>query len=904
MPYLVVENGALRGHRVEVSQGSRIVLGRDPRAHISVDDILCSRKHFVVEEREGSYWIRDLGSSNGTHVNDARISEKELHPGDNIHAGSTQLTFLEGDNGRQGLVGKEVGGYRILERIGRGGMGTVYKALQVSLNRVVALKILSARYSRDPAFVQQFQQEAQAAGRLNHPNIVQVYDVGSDGGLHFYSMEFIEGGSAQDLVNRSGPLSPELALSAITDAAQGLLYAEKKGLVHRDIKPDNLMINAEGVVKIADLGLAHDARELAERASVDEDEGIFGTPHFISPEQARSQKVDTRSDIYSLGATFYMLLTGETPFAGKSVREIIRKQLSEPPPNLREKVRECPPAIAAVVERAMQKDPDQRYQDARELLDDLERTERLMKRGRRGYLVAAGLVALLLGGAGAFAFLGTGGGDGKEPSPAPVVDRDPGSAETEAERRAREEAEKRREMRAKAEKELLRLKLKEVRLRAGGPSIQDLEELARAYREELFEPYVAGDGPAAGTDVARELKQIRRDLKQEIDRRKAEARAARLAEQKAAAAAASQVEATLDEVRQALAAHRYGAALQALKDGLSSEALQDRPEAERLRERRKEVLTAARKRAESVLARAETLTEKEAFHEARSLLEEEAGAFARGVPREDLEQPVSTLVTTLKKKLQKVREAEIRKRAADLRHDQEVGFAARRRAVETIRSRFDPQGVAAELRRVLDELETEAWRELVLRDLADLEAAARIRERVIEQLRDSVGENIVLPSSRGNPLEWNLEAVEDGVLTISRGHQGSITKTYRLNRDFGAPGFYKWLVEDRILVNESTLPDLVRLLVLAGLPGEARKLATEALPLPEELGRRAARELEALRELRAIRRIEKQGYKDPRSGLALKRRLESFLSDHRDSLAFLLNSNGRTPLVGRRQVGL
>src|SRR5262249_25370051 len=146
--------------------------------------------------------------------------------------------------GARGLLGKTVAGYRILDRIGRGGMGTVYKANQVSLNRVVALKILSHKTAQDPAFVKRFHKEAQAAGRLNHPNIVQVYDVGSDGGLHFYSMEYIENGSVQDLATKEGKLGADLALSIILDAARGLEYAEKRGLVHRDIKPDNLMINA------------------------------------------------------------------------------------------------------------------------------------------------------------------------------------------------------------------------------------------------------------------------------------------------------------------------------------------------------------------------------------------------------------------------------------------------------------------------------------------------------------------------------------------------------------------------------------------------------------------------------------------------------------------------------------
>ena len=261
MPYLVVENGNRRGFKVEIPPGSKVVVGRDGRADIEGSDHLCSRHHFEVEATADGFTLRALGSSNGTYVNDERsIGDAALRHGDCIQAGETQLTFLvDAGQGARGLVGKTVGGYRILERIGRGGMGTVYRANQTSLNRTGALKILSPKIAEDPAFVSKFQKEAQAAGRLNHTNIVQVYDVGSEGGLHFYSMEYIENGSVQDLATREGTIGADLALAIVIDAAKGLEYAEKKSLVHRDIKPDNLMVNAEGVVKIADLGLARDA---------------------------------------------------------------------------------------------------------------------------------------------------------------------------------------------------------------------------------------------------------------------------------------------------------------------------------------------------------------------------------------------------------------------------------------------------------------------------------------------------------------------------------------------------------------------------------------------------------------------------------------------------------------------
>lgn len=364
MPVLIVETGSQKGHSVTLDEDVVYTLGRDERAEVRIEDELASRAHCKIRGKEGRFFLKDAGSKNGTLVNGTSIGANavELKSGDKITIGTTALTFFSTKEAGGG-VGKTLGGYKLLQRLGRGGMGTVYRALQLSLNREVALKILSPELSRDPAFVERFLKEARAAGQLNHPNIVQVYDVAQDSGLLFYAMEFVPGGTVEDKLNKDGPLPWQDALKLLNDAARGLQYAELKKIVHRDIKPDNLMLTEIGTVKIADLGLAlaqHDGADAL---------GIVGTPHFISPEQARGQTLDTRSDLYSLGATFFRILTGKTMFHGESAEEIVKKQLREPPPDVRAAAQNVPEKVAAIFTRLVQKEPGQRYQTAGELVD-------------------------------------------------------------------------------------------------------------------------------------------------------------------------------------------------------------------------------------------------------------------------------------------------------------------------------------------------------------------------------------------------------------------------------------------------------------------------------------------------------------------------------------------------------
>lgn len=368
MSVLIYETGPNKGRTIRLEEDAVYVIGRDPNAAIPVDDELASRQHARVRGKDGKFYLKDSGSSNGTLVNDERVDLAELQSGDKVSVGTTILSFLsDAEAGGGGGGGRTLGGYRLLQRLGRGGMGTVFRSLQLSLNREVALKILSPELSQDPAFRDRFLKEARAAGQLNHPNVVQVYDVDQDEGLIFYAMEYVPGGTVEDRLNKEQMLTVDDALRMLLDAAKGLQYAELKKIVHRDIKPDNLMMTDMGSVKIADLGLA-----LGTHEGEGKSKSILGTPHFISPEQARSEPLDTRSDLYSLGATFFRVLTGKTMYHGENAKEIIRKQVKEPPPSLRGERAEVPEKVAAIYNRLVQKDPADRFQSPTELIDAID----------------------------------------------------------------------------------------------------------------------------------------------------------------------------------------------------------------------------------------------------------------------------------------------------------------------------------------------------------------------------------------------------------------------------------------------------------------------------------------------------------------------------------------------------
>jgi hypothetical protein len=277
-----------------------------------------------------------------------------------------ELPAADGDR----WVGAALGKYLILRRLGRGGMGVVYEAKDHVLQRAVAVKVLRDAIAAQPEAVRKFLREARAAARLNHPHVVPVYEAGEEKGFCFLVMELMEGGSAHDRIRKWGPFGWQEATRVLADACRGLMAVHAAGLIHRDIKPSNIMRTRDGLVKLADFGLALTAPGPAD--STTPDGQVVGTPLYMSPEQCRGEKIDLRSDIYALGATYYTLLTGRPPFEADSAMEIMVGHCSKPVPDPRELNPQVPDACADLVHRAMAKLPADRPADAAALFFEFE----------------------------------------------------------------------------------------------------------------------------------------------------------------------------------------------------------------------------------------------------------------------------------------------------------------------------------------------------------------------------------------------------------------------------------------------------------------------------------------------------------------------------------------------------
>ena len=264
------------------------------------------------------------------------------------------------------------GRYRLLGPLGTGGMATVYLAEDESLGRKVAIKILADRYAEDEQFVERFRREARSAAGLNHPNIVQIYDRGQAEGTYYIAMEHLEGRSLKDIIGAEAPLKPDRAIDITLQILQALRFAHAHGVVHRDIKPHNIILATDGRPKVTDFGIARAgaASQMTEVGS------IIGTAQYLSPEQARGQPVQPQADLYSLGVVLYEMLTGHVPFEGDSAVAIAFKHVSEPPAPPSELNPLVPPALEQVVMRALAKDPARRHASADEMAADLERVRR------------------------------------------------------------------------------------------------------------------------------------------------------------------------------------------------------------------------------------------------------------------------------------------------------------------------------------------------------------------------------------------------------------------------------------------------------------------------------------------------------------------------------------------------
>ncbi len=291
-------------------------------------------------------------------------------------AALVQAGLLTNFQAKQLLSGRHrgftLGTYRILEPIGQGGMGVVFLGEHMSLKRRVAIKVLPVEKAKDKLSLERFYREARAAAALSHPNIVGLYDVSQGGGVHFLAMEYVEGTDLQALMAKTGPLHHAQAASYIAQAAAGLSHAHAKGIVHRDIKPGNLILAKDGTIKLLDLGLARSLSNEADALTGLLGDGeVAGTADYIAPEQALGHASDERGDIYSLGATLYALVAGHPPFAGSTTQKLMQHQLKDPPSLTKKLAGRVPPALAEVVNKMMAKRPADRYQTPEDVIDAL-----------------------------------------------------------------------------------------------------------------------------------------------------------------------------------------------------------------------------------------------------------------------------------------------------------------------------------------------------------------------------------------------------------------------------------------------------------------------------------------------------------------------------------------------------
>ncbi len=265
------------------------------------------------------------------------------------------------------MIARRIRNFEIKELIATGGMAAIYKANQTTLDRIVAVKILHGHLAQDKDFIIRFEREAKAAANLQHENIVNIIDFGQEEEVYFIAMEYVDGKSLKDLLNQVKFIPQEIALGIILEIAKGLGYAHQKGIVHRDMKPANILIGYDGCVKIADFGLAQ-AQDLT---TITVTGAIVGTPAYMSPEQAAGKKVDNRSDIFSLGVVFYEMLTGAKPFKGENYSSVIHEILTVTPPKAFEANPLISKELSTIIERVLEKDPDKRYQNIEEFSEDI-----------------------------------------------------------------------------------------------------------------------------------------------------------------------------------------------------------------------------------------------------------------------------------------------------------------------------------------------------------------------------------------------------------------------------------------------------------------------------------------------------------------------------------------------------
>jgi serine/threonine-protein kinase len=264
------------------------------------------------------------------------------------------------------LVPARLGNFMLLKLLGTGGMGGVYYARDESLGRFVAIKVMLQKLGNDPEFIETFRREARAVAKLNHPNIAQIYSFGQEKGQPYIVMELVNGEHVDEMMEEEGGIPIPLAIRICYEVAKGLNAADEAGIVHGDIKPENIMLDKNGQAKVVDFGLATVAHAAAE-------EGIWGTPYYIAPEKIRRQDVDARADIYSLGATLYHIIAGNPPFEGETPVEVVKARLEHPAPNLKKVRKDVPDIVANIVKRMLATERTARYPTYKSLMSDLRK---------------------------------------------------------------------------------------------------------------------------------------------------------------------------------------------------------------------------------------------------------------------------------------------------------------------------------------------------------------------------------------------------------------------------------------------------------------------------------------------------------------------------------------------------
>ncbi|HEX3314655.1 MAG TPA: serine/threonine-protein kinase, partial [Gemmataceae bacterium] len=336
-------------------------------APVSTDEFLdLVRKSGVADDRRLSDYLTKARSNGAMGADAPKMAGYLVRDG--------ILTQFQAEQILQGKWRRfTIGKYKVLEKLGSGGMGAVYLCEHKLMRRRVAVKVLPTAKASDDSSLQRFYREARAVAALDHPNIVHAYDIDQDDQLHFLVMEYVDGASFQDLVKNSGPLEIGRACHYIRQSANGLGHAARAGLVHRDIKPGNILVDRVGVVKILDMGLARFFNDEDDNVTKKFDETVLGTADYLAPEQAvDSHSVDVRADIYSLGATFYYLLTGRTPFGEGTVAQKLLWHQSRQPKPVTDYRKDVPAELSEVLLKMMSKEPADRYQTPEELSEALE----------------------------------------------------------------------------------------------------------------------------------------------------------------------------------------------------------------------------------------------------------------------------------------------------------------------------------------------------------------------------------------------------------------------------------------------------------------------------------------------------------------------------------------------------